>query len=83
VYLVPPPLGAFVVCGALGFRVVSASRDSSTVGEEDAEGSASRALREEAARESVALGAVSGLDQVAPEDDSALEGAAGHGQDQQ
>lgn len=72
VYLVPPPLGAFVFRGALGFRVVSAFRDSSAVGEEDAEGSASRVLGGEEARDLVAVGAVSGLDGVAAED-SALE----------
>lgn len=75
VYLVPPPLGASVFFDALGFGAVFASRDSSSssMGEEDAEGSASRALGREEARESVAMGAVSGLDHVAPEDDSALE----------
>jgi hypothetical protein len=72
-YLASLPLGAFVFCGALGFCAVFAARDLSTVGEEDPEGSASRVLGEEAARESIAVGAVSGLDHVAPEDDSALE----------
>ncbi|GAB2940414.1 hypothetical protein GCM10027280_31090 [Micromonospora polyrhachis] len=67
VYLVPPPLGASVLCAA------SVSRDLSAVGEEDAEGSASRGLGGEAAREAVAVAAVSGLDHVASEDDSALE----------
>ena len=73
VYLVPPPLGAFVFRGALGFGVVSAFCDSSTMGEEDAEGSASRVLGAEEARESVAVGAVTGLDGAASEDKSALE----------
>jgi hypothetical protein len=72
-YLVPPPLGAFVFCGAFVFGAVFAFRDSFTVGEGDAEGSASRALGEDAARESVVVGAVSGLDHVAPEDDPAGE----------
>ena len=67
-YLVPPPLGASVFFGALGFGVVFTSRDLSTMGDEDAEGSASRELGAEEA-----VGAVSGLDHVAPEDDSALE----------
>ncbi|TQJ22478.1 hypothetical protein FBZ33_2731 [Micromonospora sp. A202] len=66
-YLVPPPLGACVLCAALG------SCDSSAVGEEDAEGSASRGLGGEAAREAVVVATVSGLDHVASEDDSALE----------
>ncbi|MEV7621754.1 hypothetical protein [Actinoplanes sp. NPDC089786] len=74
VYLVPPPLGASVFFGALGFGAVFTSRDLSTMGEEeDAEGSAARELGAEEARETVAVGAVSGLDHVAPEDDSALE----------
>ncbi|GLZ00262.1 hypothetical protein Acsp02_75140 [Actinoplanes sp. NBRC 103695] len=72
-YLVPPPLGAFVFFGALGFGDVFTSRDSSTTGEDDAEGSASRVLGAEEARESVAVGTMSGLDHVAPEDDSAVE----------
>lgn len=73
VYLVPPPLGASVLCAALGSCAASASRDSSAVGEEDAEGSASRGLEGEVARETVAVAAVSGLDHVASADDSALE----------
>lgn len=77
-YLVPPPLGASVFCAVLGFVAVlgfcvAAFRDSSTVGEEDVEGPATRLLGGEAARESVAVGAVSGLDGVASEDDSTLE----------
>ena len=66
-YLVPPALGAFDFCGAGDFGVVFALRDSSTVG--DAEGSASRVVGEEP----VAVGAVSGFDHVAPEEDSAVE----------
>jgi len=72
-YLAPPPLGAFVLCVALRFGAASAFRDLVTVGEGDAEGSVSRALGEEEARELVAVGATSGLDGVAAEDDSALE----------
>ncbi|WP_328470854.1 hypothetical protein OHA21_05615 [Actinoplanes sp. NBC_00393] len=78
VYFVPPPLGAFVFCGALGFcdalglRDASASPDSATV-EEDADGSTSRELGVETAREATAAAAASGLDGVVSEDDSALE----------
>jgi hypothetical protein len=78
-YLVPPPLGACVSCGALvlrvavGFGVACAFRDWPTVGEEDAEGSAARGLVGEAAREAVLVAAVSGLDGVAMAEDSELE----------
>jgi len=73
VYLVPPPLGASVFGGALGLFVVFAARDPSTIGEEDAEGSASRVTWGEEARESAAAGAVTGLDGWASENDSALD----------
>ncbi|AYF28251.1 hypothetical protein CSH63_12475 [Micromonospora tulbaghiae] len=69
-YVVPPPLGASVLFAAL------VSGESFAMGEEDAEGPASRGLGEEGAREAVAVAAVSWLDHVASEDDSALESQA-------
>ncbi|RLQ04364.1 hypothetical protein EAD96_15180 [Micromonospora sp. BL1] len=75
-YVVPPPLGASVLFAALVSLAALVSGESFAMGEEDAEGPASRGLGEEGAREAVAVAAVSWLDHVVSEDDSALESQA-------